>query len=425
MASQANQRTFRGYLIFFGGQTASLLGSSVAQFALIWWITITTGSALLLSLATFIGLAPMVIIMPFAGVLVDRSERRRFIMTADFLQALTTIILIIGFWTGFISLWLVFLSIGLRAICQGFHMPAVNSIVPVMVPRDRLSRMNGLNLLFNGATQLVAPVIAAFFLLFSSVDRILWIDPATFIIAFVALLIIRIPSVRQEGMKTSFRTDFREGLNFILHTKGFIPLFMLATGLNFLLAPLSSLLPYFVKFEHLGTASSLAIVLSCLQAGVLAGGLIMAMYRGFKNKIATSMVFIAILFAGYAVVAVAPVGNFQIMAFGAVIMGFALAPANVLLSTVMQIVTPVELMGRVDSVSGSLSSAATPIGMLLSGVIVALTGTARLFLACSIAGLGLLAFSYFFTDVTLLEKNHSAPLLQEQKENETTDKTPG
>ena len=145
-------------------------------------------------------------------------------------------------------------------------MPAVNSIIPVMAPRDKLSRMNGLNLLFNGATQLLAPVIGASLLLFTTVDRILWIDPATFLVAFAAILIIRIPPIRQADLKTSFRSDFREGLNFITHTKGFIPLFTLATGLNFLLAPLSALLPYFVKLEHLGNASALAIVLACLQA---------------------------------------------------------------------------------------------------------------------------------------------------------------
>ena len=136
----------------------------------------------------------------------------------------------------------------------------------------------------------------------------------------------------------------------------------------------------------------------------------MSIHKGFKNKIATSLIFIAILFGGYMIVAITPTGNFEIMAIGAIIMGFALAPANVLLSTAMQTVTPVELMGRVDSVSGSFGSAATPIGMLLSGAIAALTGAARVFLACSIAGLGLLAFCYLFIDVTLLERAHSPQL---------------
>ena len=97
MECQADPAAFRSYLTFWSGQLVSLLGSSVAQFVIIWWITLKTESALYLSLASLLGFAPMIILSPFAGVFVDRWSRKRLIGIVDFLQALATVALILMF----------------------------------------------------------------------------------------------------------------------------------------------------------------------------------------------------------------------------------------------------------------------------------------------------------------------------------------
>jgi len=404
MVVQPDQSTFRSYLLFFGGQMVSLLGSSIAQFVVILWVTLTTGSAFLTSMAAFAGLVPMVLLMPVAGVLVDRADRRRFIAIVDFIQAMTTVALILAFWTNFVSIWVVLALIGLRGVCQAFHLPAVNSIVPAMVPKVKLSRMNGLNFVLFGAIQLAAPATAALLLLFASVDQILWLDPITFLAALAALLVVRIPRVNADKPKGSFRKDFAEGLGFIIHKHGLVPLFVLATALNFLLAPLSGLISYFIIYDHLGNASMLALVLTSLQGGILVGGLVMSILKDIKRKIKMSLVFVLAIFLGYVIVALAPVGSFWLLAAAVAAMGLALAPANVLITTVIQTIVPLEMMGRVDSASSSISSAATPIGFLLSGVLVGFVGTNNLFLACAIAGIALVAISLLFTDVASVDQ---------------------
>ncbi len=380
------------------------MGSSVAQFVIIWWITLETESAAFLSLAALAGLVPMVVLMPFAGVLVDRWNRKTVITIVDFLQALTTVLLILLFWAGHPSVWLVLLMIALRGICQAFHSPAVGAIVPLMVPKDKLSRMNGLTYLLNGAATLIGPIVGAVLLAFAPIDLILWLDPATFLVALIPLLIIRIPLVREKHEESSFKKDFMEGLDFIRKTRGFMTLTMLATALNFLLAPLSTLLPYYVKFDHLGDASALAFIMAFFQGGMLVGGLLMSIISGFKKRLAASLFFVLIVFLGYGVVALTPTGLFWFMAIGAVIMGFAVAPANVLISTIFQIAVPLKMQGRVNSVLGSLASAAQPFGMVLSGAIVGLTSTTNLFLICTVTGLLTLALSWLFTDVRQLDK---------------------
>lgn len=410
MGIQAGQVTFRSYLFFWSGQLVSLLGSSVAQFVIIWWITLETGSALYLSIASFLGLVPMIILTPFAGVLVDRWNRKALIGIADFLQALVTVVLIFLFWLSSVSIWQVLVLLTVRGVFQAFHSPAVSAIVPLMVPKAKLSRINGLNYLFTGAVTLIGPVVAALLLTFWKIHQILWIDAITFIVAVIPLLLITIPSVRKKQDKSSFKKDLGEGLAFIKNGRGFLPLLILATVLNFLLTPLSTLLPYYVKFDHFGEAPDLAVVMAFFQGGILAGGLLMSVMKGFKKKMVAIMSSIYIIFLGYALVALTPTGLFLFMAIGGLIMAFCVPVANVSIQTIIQTVVPMKMQGRVNSVTMALASAATPAGMILSGVIVEFTRTANLFLGCAGLGIMVLTLSWFFTDIRHVEKMEEASI---------------
>jgi DHA3 family macrolide efflux protein-like MFS transporter len=414
MEMQANQATFRSYLSFWSGQLASLLGSSIAQFVIIWWITLETGNALYLALASFLGLAPMIILAPFAGVLVDRWSRRVLIGVVDFLQALATVVLIFLFWLDIISIWYVLLLLTLRGIFQAFHQPAVSAITPLMVPKEKLSRMNGLSYLCTGAVSLVGPVVAALLLGVWTIHEILWIDMITFLIALIPLLIIRIPPVKIKQANSSFKEEFLEGFNFIKNARGLLPLLILATALNFLLSPLSTLLPYYIKFDHLGEAPDLAFVMAFLQGGILAGGLLMSVTKEFKTKMVVSAFSIYIIFVGYALMALTPLGLFWFMAMSALFMALCLPVANVSMQTIMQTIVPMKMQGRVSSVVMALASAATPLGMILSGTMVGFTGTANLFLGCALLGMLVLTLSWFFTDIKHVEKIEEYSLSSEQ-----------
>lgn len=403
MEVQANQTTFRSYLLFWIGQLTSLLGSSIAQFVIIWWITLETGNPLYLSLASFLGLAPMVIIAPFAGVLVDRWNRKVLIGMVDFLQALATVLLIILFWLGIVSFWHILLLLTLRGIFQAFHSPAVSAIVPLMVPKEKLSRMNGLNYLCSGAVTLVGPVLAALMLGLWKIHQILWIDVITFLVALFPLLIIVIPPVRTRQEQSPFKEEFIEGFGFIKKTKGLIPLLTLATALNFLLTPLSTLLPYYVKFDHMGEAQDLALVMAFFQGGILAGGAVMSLVKGFKRKMVTSAICLYIIFLGYALFAFTPKGLFWFMAISGLLMAFCVPIVNVLLQTIFQTIVPMKMQGRVNAVIMALASAATPLGMILSGTVVGFTGAANLFLGCAVMGILTVTLSWLFTDVRQVE----------------------
>ena len=409
-SAQPDRSTFRSYLLFWSGQLVSLLGSSISQFVIIWWITLETESTLYLALASVLGLAPIVILGPLAGVLADRWNRKLLILAADLFQALTTLALILLFLFDVAAIWQVLVLLTLKGVFQAFHMPSVFAIIPTMVPRERLSRMNGVNYLFTSAVSLAGPVVAALLLGLWTITQILWIDVVTFLVALAPLLIIRIPSVLKEQDKSSsFRRQFEEGFGFIRKARGLLPLIMLATAVNVLLTPLGTLLPYYVKFDHFGAASDLAFVMAFIQGGMLAGASIMSVIKVTKRKttiIASSMY---ILFLGYILVALTPTGLFWFMATSGFIQTFCIPMIDVLAMTILQTAVPVEMQGRVTSVTVSLAHAAQPIGMFLSGVVTVFIGTANFFLGCAGLGLMILTLSWFFTEIRYVEKLDENP----------------
>lgn len=415
MEIETNQRTFRNYLSFWSGQLVSLLGSSIAHFVIIWWITLKTESAVYLSIASLAGFAPMVLVSPFAGVLVDRWSRKALIGIVDFLQALTTVALIFLFWLGVPPIWQILTLLALKGVFQAFHFPTVSAITPSMVPKDKLSRMNGLNFLSNGAVNLVGPVVAALLLEFWDISQILWIDAVTFLVAITPLLYIRIPSVRKQQEEYSFKKEFGEGFAFIKNARGLLPLLILATVLNFLITPVNILLPYFVRFDHFGGAEDLAFVIAFAQAGMLGGGLLMSVIKGFKKKMVATVISMYIFFLGYALIALTPTGLFWFMAISGLIMLFCIPVVNVSYMTIIQTVVPLKMQGRINSVDMALSSAATPLGMIISGTLAEIVGTANLFLGCTWSGMLILAISWVFTDIRLIEKIGESQIISESQ----------
>ncbi|TKJ19183.1 MAG: hypothetical protein CEE43_16055 [Promethearchaeota archaeon Loki_b32] len=246
----------------------SLLGSLVVFFVIFVWITDVTGSASMLALGSFIFLIPMLIITPFAGVISDRHNRKTIILIVDSLQAFFTFILTLIFMFNAAEVWIVFIFIGIRSVFQSFHSPTVGAIMPSMVPKDKLGRINGVNFFCTGLIQLIGPAVGATLLFFFPIQIVLWADVITYFIALIPLLLIKIPTVHVNsdgGEKNSFIRDMREGYTAIRTIPGLLTIMAIAMLLNMLIQPLIILMPYFIKIVHSGDNFMLAIVEMILQ----------------------------------------------------------------------------------------------------------------------------------------------------------------
>jgi DHA3 family macrolide efflux protein-like MFS transporter len=364
-----SQNAFHNYIKIWVGQLFSILGSAVVQFSFIWYVTITYQNPVLLSVMAFIGFAPQIVISPLAGILVDRYNRKLIIIIADASQAFVTLVLIIAFWYQFTPLWLFYVIIGLRGLCQAFHSPVVACLNQSMIPPDKYSRFNGLNGAMIGFMQMLGPIMGSFLLVFWSIEQVLWVDIITFIIAIIPLLIIGIPTVEisEEKKDQSIKADFSDALRVIQQVPGLLPFILLALILNFLFMPFDTLLPFFIKVTHSGSATELAYVMAALQAGMIGGALIVILKKKWPNIKWIILVLISVSFIAYLGIAISPYRTFWLMMMGGLVMGLCTAIVNPLFQTVFQLAIPNEYFGRVSSILQMLSAFAIPLGMIISG----------------------------------------------------------
>ncbi len=409
MEELASDSTFRSYLFFWAGQLVSLMGSLVVQFAIIWWITDITRNALFLSLGTFLYFIPMVLLTPIAGVLADRLNRKSLIIIADSFQALVTVWIIGLFYLNLADSnpLAVILINALRGVCQAFHMPTVSAIVPTMVPKDKLSRVNGVGFLFTSLIQLVGPMIGAVLMAIShdALEVVLWVDVFTFSIAVIPLLLIKIPSVRgliennKEKNETSFKEEFKEGIRIIKLIPGMITLLFLDVLINFLISPINVLLPLYILETHSGDIFSLAIIMLFLNGGMILGGIITALKKEWKHKIRVYFSGMFIVMGLISVFGLAPPGFFILLWIGVALVGFILPIITTIYMTIIQTTVPPDKMGRVSSVNQSISSSMFPIGTLAAGPLAIAVGIRSIFLFSSILGVLVVFLTWRFTKI--------------------------
>ena len=389
MEDMTIKSSFSQYLFFWGGQLFSILGSSIVSFSITWWITVTTGSAILLSILSFMYILPMAVLSPIAGVIADRHNRKIIIAIADSLQAMITFCVIILFWLNMAYPAIVVVIMGLRGVFQAFHVPTANAILPSMVPKDKLSRMNGMNYLFTSLINIIGPVFGAGLYAIWRIELILWIDIITFVIAIIPLILIKIPvfiKTKQEKENKSFIHEFKLGLKTINMIPGLVALLLWSMVLNFLLLPTSILLPYYIRFEHGGNEFDYALINVFFSVGMIGGSLLTSVKKTWKHKLSSYFGSLIILMSFVSVYAFVPKGMFFPMWIANIVVGFMLPIGNTIYMTVIQLTVPQEKMGRVNSIDQSLSTIMSPIAAISAGPLADLFGIRLLFLIFSLIG---------------------------------------
>ena len=419
MESTASEHTFKSYLVFWGGQLFSLLGSSIVRFVIIVWIALETMSPIFVSVAFFLGALPMVVIPPILGVFIDRWNRKLMIALTDSLQAFITFIMILFFFIGVANYWLIILLNVLRGICQSIHFPTVNAIIPLMIPKKHLSRMNAINYLFTGIIQVIGPIIGGFLLAFFKIEQILWVDIFTFLIAIISLVLITIPSIKlnsEQSEKVSYFKDFKQGIRTLKSVKGFLILIVFISVINLLNMPFTTLMSLFVFINHSGEELDYAFIMAFLQMGIVIGAMVALAKKHWKHKelIILWSVFIGI--GGFLITTLAPTGNFLLMGIGALIHGALIPIANTMFLTILQTKVPPESQGRVFSIVISIAAAVTPLGMIISGPLAELLGIRLLFIIFLCLQFVSIMVTWFFTNLKNIIRNESKDELIEKQE---------
>ena len=400
------------FFTIWSGQALSLFGSALVQFALIWWLTQKSESATVLAIATLVGMLPQIVVGPFAGALVDRWNRRLIMIFADGTIALVSLLLAYLFATGTVQIWHIYLVMAIRAIGGAFHFPAMSASTPLMVPKEQLTRINGLNQALQGVNSLVAPPVGALLLGILPTQGILMIDVGTAALAILPLLFIAVPQPERHAelhkAKMGLLQDIRDAVAYIRSIPGFTAIIFMALFLNFLLVPTGALTPLLIT-KHFGKgAIELGLMESSVGLGIIAGGILLSIWGGFKKKIVTSITGIVGLGIGVMLVGFAPANLFILAIVGNIILGLMIPMANGPIGALLQSIVRPDMQGRVMSLLNSGATAIAPLGLLIAGPFSDWLGIRVWFWAGGILCV-LIALTAFFRPIIMNVENYKEP----------------
>lgn len=362
------EKWHKDIVLFLTSQTISLFGSSLVQYAIMWYVTMETQSGTMMTLFIICGFLPTFFLSPFSGVWADRYNRKTIIMLSDSLIAAVTLLLALLFLAGYQEIWLLFVISSIRGISTAVQMPAVSAFLPQIVPEEQLMRVNGINGSIQSFITVVSPMASGALLSLIGIEIIFFIDVATAAVGVLTLLIfLRVPPHRGalEKRKVNYYHDLAEGIGYLKKHQYVLRFFLFSGIFFFLIAPMYFLTPLQVSRSFGNEVWRLTAIEVTFSAGMIAGGILMASWGGFRNKVHTIM--LACLISGLGTIAVGIVRDFVLYNLLMAILGVALPMMNTPFTVLLQQKVDEEFLGRVFGVFAMVSSSMLPVGMLVFG----------------------------------------------------------
>ncbi len=370
--------------VFMTSQGISLFGSSMVNYAIIWYITLMTRSGMIMTITILTSFLPQIVISLFAGVWADRYNRKLVIIASDALTALATLALAVCFLCGYREIWLIFVASALRSAGEGIQSPAVSAILPQFVPQDKLMRVNGLSGSMRSFIMLLSPAAGGWLLAAFSVEAACFVDVITAAIAISILIFLRVPPHRKavEAQSTGTLQDFYQGISYMKSSAMLRRLLIYYAAFFFFISPTAFLTPLLVTRSYGGEVWKLTANEVLYSGGAVFGGFLMAVWGGFQNRMKT----IALAFTAYGVSAVL-LGISTNFLFYLTVMfctGIFSPVCYSAEAVLIQENVDNDMQGRVFSMIDMIILAVMPLGMLLFGPIADLTKVEYILIAAGI-----------------------------------------
>jgi MFS family permease len=360
---------FPAFILVLIGQTISLLGSGLTGFALPIWVYQQTDAATALTLLGFSFITPLLIFSPFAGAIVDRSNRKLMMMLSDLAAGLSTIVVLVLYASGNLEIWHLYITNAVNGLFHAFQWPAYSAAITTMVPKEHYGRASGMMSLVEMGPGLLAPLLAAALLGTLGLVGILLIDVLTFIVAILALLVVVVPqpAKTEEGQKVqgSLAREAVYGFEYILARPS-----LLGLQLVFLFGNFAINIPYAVVVAMMLARSSqdintLAAVNTIGAIGGIAGGILMSAWGGPRPRVHGVL-------GGWMISGV--IATVMGLGTGILVWGTATFLSSLLIpilngsnQAIWQAKVAPDIQGRVFSIRRLIAWFVSPISMLIAG----------------------------------------------------------
>ena len=387
----------RTFIIIWSGQFFSTLSSSIVGFAVVFWLSIKTGSPEVLASAMIAVLLPFIILGLFTGVYVDRWDRKRTMILADSFVALCSAALGLLFYLEMTPLWLIYLLLALRSAGSAFHMPAMQASVPLLAPESELMRIAGINQMIQSISNIASPALGAVLISFLSMTYVMMFDVLGAAIACISLLFVKIPNPeKKEDIDPNVWLEVKEGIRHLFMNRGITYLMVSVIGITFFIVPIAALYPLMTTSYFGGNAYQMGLVETAWGIGMLIGGAVLSLkFMKTANKVLSMNIVAMGLGITYWAMGILPTSGFALFVVLTALSGIAGSIYWSSFTVILQTKIDPAALGRVFSIYDSISLLPTIPGLLATGFIAERIGLLNAFIIAGVATLAIGAIASF------------------------------
>lgn len=394
----------RTFIIIWSGQFFSMLSSSIVGFAVVFWLSIETGSAEVLAMAMLATLLPFIVLGLFTGVFVDRWDRRRTMILADSFVAFCSAILAFLFFIDRVEMWEIYTLLALRSAGSAFHTPAMQASVPLLAPESELMRIAGVNQMIQSISNIAGPALGAVLITFLDMTYVMMMDVVGAAIACTSLLFVKIPNPeKKEDAVRNIWLEIKEGVRHMFADKGLSYVLLCVIVVTFFMVPVAALFPLMTINHFNGSAFQMGLVEVAWGIGMLLGGVIVSIkFMKTTNKIVIINMMTIIVGMAYWFSGLLPTSGFVLFVVLTTIGGVA---GSIYWSTfivILQTKIDPAALGRVFSIYDSISLLPTIPGLLATGLIAERIGLLNAFIIAGVATFAVGVIAFFVPAITRL-----------------------
>ena len=366
--NQTKNNWKRRTLLFLSGQCITLFGSMIVQMAIIWYVTLKTSSGGWVAAFTICSYLPQFLISFFAGVWADRYSRKKLILLADGVITIATLIMFVimpMFSSDLVLLSALLIISIVRSIGAGIQTPAVNAVIPQLVPEEYLMKYNGINATMQSIVQFAAPAVAGTVLSIGTFRSTLFIDIVTALIGIGLLSCVLLPKQEASNENVSVFAEIKKGISYAFSDK-MIGKILIVYGMFILLSvPAGFMAALLVSRVYGDVYWYLTAVELVGFAGMALGGVLMGMWGGFKSRLKTFAFGLLILSIMTIGMGISP--YFVLYLAMMFVYSIALTMIQTATTTIIQENAQESMLGRVFGLMGAMYSGFLPIGMAIFG----------------------------------------------------------
>lgn len=358
----------KNFFLLWQGQMVSVLGDVIYMIALDFWVLEMTGSTAIMGLLSAMTMAPRIILGPFAGVFVDKWDRKNIIVISDLIRGVFVTFVGIAALSGFIQVWMVFVIGITNGICSAFFNPAIMSSRPDIVPESKLVKANSVTSLAQSGMDMIGSAVGGILYVTIGAPYMFLFNGISYLFSAFTELFIKIPRVDRKNEEVTFKEDFKVGFKFLSNFKVLKKMFICACLMNFFAnSAMVLFVPYFKEMEFLGV-SKYGFAMTMMAIGMMTGSILLSMVQ-IKRKDKFKIFAISTIISDTLFVCIILVNNYFAMLVVIFLAFFFNICLNTIFNSAMMAVIPSEIRGKVMAITSTVSMGLVPIGKLLGGVL--------------------------------------------------------